>query len=76
MCQGEHAELRCTSQYGFGAHGSFSFPSVPQDADLEYDIELLSFTEPEDREVGGMLFEERLEAAKRARLKVPVQPNI
>jgi FKBP-type peptidyl-prolyl cis-trans isomerase len=70
MRAGERARLRVAAAYGFGPSGSFSFPSVPPTADLEYEVEMLGFSEAEEREVGDMLFEERLDAAKRARLRV------
>jgi FKBP-type peptidyl-prolyl cis-trans isomerase len=43
MRKGEAARLRVAPEYGFGAKGSFSFPSVPPDAELFYDVELLEF---------------------------------
>ena len=70
MRAGETCELQLAPAYGYGDKGSFSFPSVPPKATLEYTVTLLGFSPAEDKEVGQMLFEERLDAAQRARLKV------
>lgn len=60
--------------YAYGDKGSFSFPSVPPDATIEYTVEVLGFSEPQEKEVGDMMFEERLDAAKRTRLQVRSVP--
>ena len=38
MLRGERCRLRCAPEYAFGQRGSFSFPSVPPDADVEYEV--------------------------------------
>lgn len=35
-------------KYGFGERGNFSFPSVPPQAQLVYELELLGFDEPDE----------------------------
>lgn len=68
MVRGEKARLWVDPARGYGARGSFSFPAVPPDAHLIYDVELIDFDPPtEGRAVGDMLYEERLEAAARRR---------
>lgn len=68
MHKGEVAEVRVAPRYGYGERGSFSFPTVPPNAHLTYEAELLGFEAAvEDREPRQMLFEERLEAAERRR---------
>lgn len=68
MAKGEKARLWVAPSRGYGPRGSFSFPAVPPDAHLIYDVELVDFDPPtEGRPVGGMLFEERVEAAARRR---------
>ncbi|KAG7672820.1 putative Peptidyl-prolyl cis-trans isomerase FKBP42 [Nannochloris sp. 'desiccata'] len=70
MCVGERAHLWTASSYGYGARGNFSFPTIPPDTDLIYDIELLDFEPPtEGKSHSDMTFEERLESAERRRLE-------
>jgi tetratricopeptide (TPR) repeat protein len=96
MRRGERALVYVLDpSYGYGARGSFSWPSVPPDARLAYDVRLVAWEPPDDddeddegeeKEGGsaaaaapgptthhhprrGMLFEERLEAAERRRLR-------
>lgn len=68
MRQGEKARLWVHSQYGYGDKGSFSFPTVPPQAPLVYDVELLAFDSQPEKETGSMMFEERLDAAERRRI--------
>ncbi|KAK9820125.1 hypothetical protein WJX72_006361 [[Myrmecia] bisecta] len=70
MQRGERCQLSVAPTYGFGPSGSFSFPAVPCDAQLDYDLELIDF-EPVDetREAHTLMYEERLEAAERRRLE-------
>jgi tetratricopeptide (TPR) repeat protein len=66
MQRGERSLLRVSPHYGFGENGSFSFPTVPSNASLEYEVELIDWGEvDEDKDPGSMMFEERLEAAQR-----------
>lgn len=71
MKRGERAVVYITDpEYGYGKQGSFSFPSVPSNATLAYDVQLIEWEPPEEKlERSGMLFEERLEAAERRRLE-------
>ncbi len=44
MCRGERAAVYVTDpQYGYGKAGSFSFPCVPPDSQLVYDVELVGW---------------------------------
>lgn len=57
-------------KYGYGAKGSFSFPSVPPACQLVYDVTMITCEPPdEDRDRRTMLFEERLEAAERRKME-------
>ena len=38
MRRGERCRLHVAPQYAFGERGSFSFPSVPPSADVEYEV--------------------------------------
>jgi len=38
MRRGERCRLHVAPQYAFGERGSFSFPSVPPNADVEYEV--------------------------------------
>ena len=38
MRRGERCRLHVAPQYAFGDRGSFSFPSVPPNADVEYEV--------------------------------------
>ena len=68
MRVGERARAWVKSEYGYGPRGNFSFPTIPPNADLIYDIELLDFEPPTDgKSQSDMTFEERLEAAERRR---------
>lgn len=70
MKKGEKARLQVSAEYGYGAQGSFSFPTVPPNARLEYDIELIDWDPVnENKEIKHMTYEERLEAAQRRRLE-------
>ncbi|GAB4823500.1 hypothetical protein N2152v2_010546 [Parachlorella kessleri] len=70
MRKGELVRLRVQPQYGYGGKGSFSFPTVPPDAVLDYELELLDWELPnEEREMRLMTYEERVEAAERRRLE-------
>ncbi|KAK9836886.1 hypothetical protein WJX74_010450 [Apatococcus lobatus] len=70
MRRGEKSLIEVEPQYGYGSKGNFSFPSVPPEAKLIYEMELVD-SEPvnESKERGEMLYEERLEAAERRRLE-------
>jgi FKBP-type peptidyl-prolyl cis-trans isomerase 2 len=70
MRVGETCNLRISPEYGYGSKGSFSFPSVPPNASLEYTVTLLGFSLAAEKEVGRMFFEERVDAAHRTRIKV------
>ena len=64
----EQCTLYCSSEYGYGDKGNFSFPHVPPDSHLVYHVRLLGWIKPgveTNRE--SMFFEERLEAAQRRR---------
>jgi tetratricopeptide (TPR) repeat protein len=68
MRRGERCHLWVAPARGYGAEGSFSFPTVPPAAALTYELELLDWEPPnEDREQRDMTYEERLEAAERRR---------
>jgi tetratricopeptide (TPR) repeat protein len=68
MRVGETAQVKVTPPYGFGPSGSFSFPAVPPDAHLLYEVHLLAAEPPDEgKPMGMMLFEERLEASARRR---------
>ena len=68
MQKDETCELHCRSEYGYGAEGNFSFPSVPPDSDLVYSVRLVGWVASEvEKERVEMLFEERLQAAQRRR---------
>eukprot|EP00899_Mesostigma_viride_P023140 jgi/Mesvir1/400/Mv11291-RA.1 len=70
MRKGERCLLNVGPEYGYGKAGHFSFPSVPPDSHLVYEVELISFSsgEAEGKPRSMMLFEERLEAANAERL--------
>lgn len=53
MRKGELCRLRVLPQYGYGEKGSFSFPTVPPNAELEYDLELLEWEAADDVRKGG-----------------------
>lgn len=68
MHVGERARVWVTPEYGYGPKGNFSFPTIPPNANLIYDIELLDFEPPtEGKSHSDMTYEERLEAAERRR---------
>lgn len=70
MRRGERCHVWVAPQYGYGKKGNFSFPTVPPEAHLTYDIELVDFEPPvEGKEQRDMTYEERLEAADRRRLE-------
>lgn len=69
MRVGERCHVWVSPDYGYGAEGNFSFPAVPGNAALTYDVELLDFEPPADKEQRDMTFEERLEAAERRRVE-------
>lgn len=48
MSTGERAVLKVSPQYGYGLAGSFSFPFVPPNANLEYETELLGFEDVDE----------------------------
>ena len=66
MRKGERSWFRISHQYAYGEEGSFSFPSVPPCADLDYEVELLDYETLDEEEAspGSMIFEERLKAAE------------
>ena len=51
MKVGEHAILRLSSEYGYGARGSP--PKIPGGASLDFDVELLDFKEKEKQKWVG-----------------------
>jgi len=68
MHVGERCHVWVTPEYGYGSSGNFSFPTIPPNAHLTYDVELLDFEPPvDDKEQRDMTYEERLEAAERRR---------
>jgi tetratricopeptide (TPR) repeat protein len=70
MRPGETCRLWVEPRYGYGDRGSFSFPTVPPNAHLVYDLDLLSYDPPNDDDAAGirdLTYEERLEAAERRR---------
>ncbi|KAG2428594.1 hypothetical protein HYH02_014296 [Chlamydomonas schloesseri] len=73
MCRGEKSLVFITDPaYGYGERGSFSFPCVPPDSALVYEVEMLGWESIEetdnDGNRGSLLYEERLERAERRRL--------
>lgn len=70
MSVGELCQVTVTPEYGYGDKGNFSFPSVQPNAHVEYEVELLGVTPPQEKERKNMFFEERLEAATRMRARV------
>eukprot|EP00201_Polytomella_parva_P022076 CAMPEP_0175039452 /NCGR_PEP_ID=MMETSP0052_2-20121109/591_1 /TAXON_ID=51329 ORGANISM="Polytomella parva, Strain SAG 63-3" /NCGR_SAMPLE_ID=MMETSP0052_2 /ASSEMBLY_ACC=CAM_ASM_000194 /LENGTH=425 /DNA_ID=CAMNT_0016301305 /DNA_START=23 /DNA_END=1301 /DNA_ORIENTATION=- len=71
MRPGGHARVHILDpKYGYGETGSFSFPSVPGNSTLSYDVRLLHWEAPSEDEDnrGGLLYEERLERAERRRI--------
>lgn len=69
MSVGELCQVTVTPEYGYGDKGNFSFPSVQPNAHVEYEVELLGVTPPQEKERKNMFFEERLEAATRMRAR-------
>jgi tetratricopeptide (TPR) repeat protein len=82
MRKGERARFYIQDpKYGYGDRGSFSFPAVPPNSRLVYDVELIHWEaeenetgeggegEEDDSGVRGLLFEERLERAERHRVQ-------
>lgn len=68
MRVGERAWVWVDAQYGWGAQGNFSFPTIPPNASLTYEIELIDYEPPsEDKSYREMTYEERLEASDRRR---------
>lgn len=70
MRKGEIAKVLVSDpKYGFGEMGNFSFPAVPPNCSLLYEVEMINwdneYSEPQREQ---MLYEERLEAAERRRL--------
>lgn len=70
MRVGEVCSMTSGPEYGYGATGNFSFPSVPPNATLCYTLELLAFSPPTEKKLNEMFYEERLEAALRRRKEV------
>lgn len=70
MSVGESCQVAVCPEYAYGEKGNFSFPSVKPNAHIEYEIELLGITPPQEKERKNMFFEERLEAATRMRATV------
>ena len=52
MRRGERARVWVPPEMGYGAAGSFSFPTVPPAAHLVYDLRLLAWEQPDDSKVG------------------------
>lgn len=48
MRRGERARVRVAPQYGYGEAGNFSFPTVPSNAALEYDVDLVDWEEVDE----------------------------
>ncbi|GIL72185.1 hypothetical protein Vretimale_335 [Volvox reticuliferus] len=72
MSKGERALVFIQDPaYGYGALGSFSFPCVPPNSQLVYEVHMINWEGVEetdnDRDRGSLLFEERLERAERRR---------
>lgn len=66
MKSGERALLHVGWELGYGEEGNFSFPNVPPEADLIYEVELIGFDEvKEGKARSDMTVEERIEAADR-----------
>ncbi|KAG2435086.1 hypothetical protein HXX76_007173 [Chlamydomonas incerta] len=73
MCRGEKALVYILDPaYGYGERGSFSFPCVPPNSALVYEVEMLGWEGIEEMDNDGnrssLLYEERLERAERRRL--------
>ncbi|GBG66625.1 hypothetical protein CBR_g66761 [Chara braunii] len=68
MRAGEKCLLRVKSDKAYGREGNFSFPHVPPDADLLYEVELVGFDILEEgKHRSLMTVEERCEAAEKRR---------
>uniref|UniRef100_A0A0D6QY77 peptidylprolyl isomerase n=1 Tax=Araucaria cunninghamii TaxID=56994 RepID=A0A0D6QY77_ARACU len=68
MRAGERALFHVGWQLAYGEEGNFSFPNVPPQADLIYEVELIGFEEAkEGKPRSDMTVEERIEAADRRR---------
>jgi tetratricopeptide (TPR) repeat protein len=66
MKAGERSLLHVGCDLGYGEEGSFSFPNVPPNADLVYEVELIGFDETKEGKTrGDMTVEERIGAADR-----------
>ena len=48
MRRGERARIWVPPELGYGAAGSFSFPTVPPNSALVYDLSLLEWEAPDD----------------------------
>ncbi|KXZ44317.1 hypothetical protein GPECTOR_69g410 [Gonium pectorale] len=73
MNRGERALVYIEQpSYGYGSVGSFSFPCVPPNSRLVYELEMVNWESIDegdnDADRGSLLFEERLERAERRRL--------
>eukprot|EP00897_Mesotaenium_endlicherianum_P005890 jgi/Mesen1/5329/ME000266S04519 len=68
MKASERSLIHVQSSLAYGSEGSFSFPHVPPDSELVYEVELIGFENPkEGRSVAEMTVEERIAAADRRR---------
>ncbi|CAH9088190.1 unnamed protein product [Cuscuta europaea] len=69
MRSGERALLSVGWELAYGKDGSFSFPNVPPEANVMYEVELIGFDETkEGKSRGDMTVEERIGAADRRKM--------
>lgn len=69
MRSGEHALLHVGWELAYGKDGSFSFPNVPPEANVMYEVELIGFDETKEGKArSDMTVEERIGAADRRKM--------
>ncbi|KAL5719768.1 Peptidyl-prolyl cis-trans isomerase fkbp42 [Ranunculus cassubicifolius] len=69
MKAGECALINVGWELGYGKEGNFSFPNVPPQADIVYEVELIGFDETKEGKArGDMTVEERIGAADRRKM--------
>ncbi|KAI3907146.1 hypothetical protein MKW92_034386 [Papaver armeniacum] len=70
MTAGERCLLHVGWQLAYGKEGSFSFPNVPPQADVSYEVELIGFDETKEGKArGDMTVEERIGTADRRKME-------
>ncbi|KAL2511634.1 Peptidyl-prolyl cis-trans isomerase FKBP42 [Abeliophyllum distichum] len=69
MKSGERVPLHVGWELAYGKEGNFSFPNVPQMANIIHEVELIGFDETKEGKVrGNMTAEERIGAANRRKM--------